>query len=153
MQLGQWTAAAPLIGEIDVVGRKRSEVVFASGFFSGGESVIDDAQPLLRQGDGAGWEAAALSRAVTVTVFCGHHHQSGRQLFRGELLQPAVGDCLRDDQAVLAVDPRGEQPLVGRVSPLQETQLFEHAAQAVHPPPVFTLAPFGVVLGCSDPGL
>ena len=36
---------------------------------------------------------------------------------------------------------------------LQETELLEHTAQAMHPPPVLALAPFGVVLGCPDPGV
>src|SRR5439155_7482939 len=153
LDLDERTPAAPLIGEIDVVRREWSEVLFAAGLFSRGKAVIDDAQTLLRQGDSAGREAAALSRPVAVAVFGGDHHQGGRQLWWGELLQPAIGDRLGDDQAVLAVDPGGEQSFVGRLSRLQEPKLLEHAPQRMHPPAVLTLAPLGVVLGCADPGL
>src|SRR6202011_1586222 len=54
---------------------------------------------------------------------------------------------------VLPVDPRREQALLGRDGPLQEADLAQNAAQHVHPPPVFSLASFRVLLGRADPCL
>src|SRR5207302_3675356 len=51
LDVGQWTAAAPVVGEVDVVAREGPEVLLAAVFLARREAVIDDAQALLGQGD------------------------------------------------------------------------------------------------------
>src|SRR4029077_2470950 len=127
LDLGQRPAAAPVVGEVEVVTRERPEVLLAPGFLSRGESIIDDAYALLGERDGAGRKAPSRTWPVPVAILRGDHDQRRRQLRGRELLQPAVVDRLGDDQAVLAVDAGSEQAFLGGDLTFEESELAEHA--------------------------